>query len=65
MKHEIIFQVRIDRESDNFELIKKGLSNFEQAAFENFLQSYINYQKDISKEEIGEDYFENYDEEES
>ena len=38
---EIIFQVRIDRESGDFELIKKKLDSLEQSGFEVFLASEV------------------------
>ncbi len=40
-EEEIIFQVRINRKTENIEFVKVELSPFEQATFELFLQTYI------------------------
>lgn len=58
MEEETIFQVRINRKDGGFELVKKGLTNFEQAGFQLYLESYLEYMKDLAKDEIGENYFE-------
>lgn len=55
-KEEIIFQVKINRESKSFELVKTSLNNFEQAAFQLYLESYIKSMRDLAVEEIKEDY---------
>lgn len=54
---EIIFQVRIDRKDQTFDLVKTGLSTFEQTGFESFLTSYINCIRKEREKDIDLDYF--------
>ena len=49
---EIIFQVRIDRIEKNFDMVKVALDNFEQGAFEAFLEAYLDEMKQIRQEDL-------------
>lgn len=46
---DIIFQVRIDRKDQDFELVKRELSSIEQLAFERYLQIYIDSMAEARK----------------
>ena len=57
---EIIFQVRINRETGEFDCVKTGLPAFEQMGFELFLQTYVKYNQERRFEDF---YMEEVDEE--
>ena len=64
MNEEIIFQVKIDRESGGFDLVKRGLNGFEQSAFEQYLLHYVKAMELSRVQDIAEtmDYGEDLDE---
>jgi len=56
MEEEIIFQVKINRLEQDFELVKKHLNDFEQAGFQLFLESYLKTMRNVKIQQIKEDY---------
>ena len=57
-EEEIIFQVKINRKEETFELVKTKLGLFEMDSFIRFLEDYVESCKKISQRSFEETYFE-------
>lgn len=55
-EEEIIFQIKIKRQNQVFELVKSELNNFEQSDFILFLEAYVEVMKEMRRNEIKQTY---------
>lgn len=61
-EEETIFQIKVDRKTQKFELVKTELNNFEQSDFILFLEGYISAIKKYKMDEFIDNYDLNYEE---
>jgi ABC-type uncharacterized transport system substrate-binding protein len=61
---EIIFQVKVDRDTQEFELVSASLENFEHIALIEYLESYVRASKSVDVKKRISEYCIDYDEDE-